>query len=71
MGYFRRLVEGQDRPNWKPGGSHPEGSAVRLFDFSSARADEFHDRYDPEHIPERLRVAGFSGSCRLAERMSS
>ena len=32
------------------------------FDFSTAHADEFHDWYDLEHIPERQRVPGF-GAC--------
>jgi len=29
------------------------------MDFSAAPEDEFHDWYDLEHIPERLRVPGF------------
>ena len=29
------------------------------FDFSNAHADEFHDWYDLEHLPERLAVPGF------------
>ena len=29
------------------------------FDYSTAHADEFHDWYDLEHIPERQRVPGF------------
>ena len=29
------------------------------FDFTNAHEDEFHDWYDLEHIPERLRVPGF------------
>ena len=29
------------------------------FDFTKAHADEFHDWYDLEHIPERQRVPGF------------
>jgi hypothetical protein len=35
---------------------------VAAFDFSTAHADEFHDWYDLEHIPERMAVAGF-GAC--------
>jgi hypothetical protein len=35
------------------------GLLFAAFDFSSAHADEFHDRCDLEHIPERLRVPGF------------
>lgn len=36
------------------------GILIAAFDFSTAPADEFHDWYDLEHIPERRRVAGFS-----------
>jgi len=36
-----------------------KGLLFMAFDFSSAHADEFHDWYDHEHIPERLRVPGF------------
>ena len=32
------------------------------FDFTNAHADEFHDWYDLEHVPERARIAGF-GAC--------
>jgi hypothetical protein len=32
------------------------------FDYTNAQADEFHDWYDTEHIPERERVPGF-GTC--------
>ena len=35
------------------------GLLVAAFDFSTAHADEFHDWYDLEHIPERQRVPGF------------
>jgi hypothetical protein len=38
------------------------GLLVAAFDFSTAHADEFHDWYDLEHIPERQAVAGF-GAC--------
>jgi hypothetical protein len=38
------------------------GLLVAAFDFSTAHADEFHDWYDLEHIPERKAVAGF-GAC--------
>jgi hypothetical protein len=38
------------------------GLLVAAFDFSTAHADEFHDWYDLEHIPERRAVAGF-GAC--------
>jgi hypothetical protein len=39
-----------------------KGLLVAAFDFSTAYADEFHDWYDLEHIPERRAVAGF-GAC--------
>lgn len=32
------------------------------FDYTGAHADEFHDWYDLEHVPERQRVPGF-GLC--------
>ncbi len=32
------------------------------FDYTNAHADEFHDWYDLEHVPERQRVPGF-GLC--------
>jgi hypothetical protein len=35
------------------------GLLFASFDFSGAHEDEFHDWYDLEHIPERLRVPGF------------
>ena len=35
------------------------GILIAAMDFSAAPADEFHDWYDLEHIPERLRIAGF------------
>ena len=37
----------------------PKGLLFMAFDFSTAHADEFHDWYDNEHLPERLRVPGF------------
>lgn len=36
-----------------------KGLLFMAFDYSTAHADEFHDWYDQEHIPERLRVPGF------------
>src|SRR5215469_11917220 len=36
-----------------------KGLLFASFDFSTAHRDEFHDWYDLEHIPERLRVPGF------------
>src|SRR6516165_2464639 len=38
------------------------GLLVAAIDFSTAHADEFHDWYDLEHIPERQTVPGF-GAC--------
>lgn len=38
------------------------GLLLACFDFSTAHADEFHDWYDLEHIPEREAVPGF-GAC--------
>jgi hypothetical protein len=35
------------------------GILIVAFDFAKAQADEFHDWYDLEHIPERERVPGF------------
>lgn len=40
----------------------PTGVLIAAFDFSTAAADEFHDWYDLEHVPERQRVPGF-GAC--------
>lgn len=40
----------------------PKGLLLAAFDFSGAHADEFHDWYDLEHIPERRAVRGF-GAC--------
>lgn len=39
-----------------------KGLLIASFDFSTAHADEFHDWYDLEHVPERQRVPGF-GLC--------
>ena len=39
------------------GGSY--GLLISSFDFSPVAEDEFHDWYDTEHIPERLRIPGF------------
>lgn len=39
-----------------------KGLLIAAFDFSTAPADEFHDWYDLEHLPERKAVAGF-GAC--------
>ncbi len=39
-----------------------KGILLAGFDYTNAHADEFHDWYDLEHVPERQRVAGF-GLC--------
>jgi hypothetical protein len=36
-----------------------KGILIAAMDFSDAAADEFHDWYDLEHVPERLAVPGF------------
>lgn len=38
------------------------GLLLAAFDYASAHADEFHDWYDLEHVPEREAVPGF-GAC--------
>lgn len=38
------------------------GVLVAAFDFSNASADEFHDWYDLEHLPEREAIPGFGRS---------
>src|SRR6266851_2807988 len=49
---------GDDAPNpWE--GAMAKGILVAAMDFSAAPEDEFHDWYDLEHVPERLRVPGF------------
>jgi len=40
----------------------PKGILLVGFDYTNAHADEFHDWYDLEHVPERQRVPGF-GLC--------
>jgi hypothetical protein len=40
-----------------------KGLLIAAFDFSTAHADEFHDWYDLEHMPERKAVPGF-GACK-------
>ncbi len=39
-----------------------KGLLIASFDFSNAHADEFHDWYDLEHLPERQALPGF-GAC--------
>jgi hypothetical protein len=41
-----------------------KGILMVAFDFSKAQADEFHDWYDLEHMPERERVPGFQTCAR-------
>jgi hypothetical protein len=36
-----------------------KGILIAAMEFSDVAEDEFHDWYDTEHIPERLRVPGF------------
>ena len=36
-----------------------KGILIAAMDFSACREDEFHDWYDLDHVPERLRVPGF------------
>jgi hypothetical protein len=36
-----------------------KGILIAAMDFSACPEDEFHDWYDLEHVPERLRVPGF------------
>jgi hypothetical protein len=36
-----------------------KGILIAAMDFSDAAEDEFHDWYDLEHLPERLRIPGF------------
>ena len=37
-----------------------KGILIAAMDFSDVAEDEFHDWYDTEHVPERLRGAGLS-----------
>lgn len=36
-----------------------KGILIAAMDFSTCPEDEFHDWYDLEHVPERLRIPGF------------
>ena len=36
-----------------------KGVLIAAMDFSACPEDEFHDWYDMEHVPERLRIPGF------------
>ncbi len=36
-----------------------KGILIAAMDFSACAEDEFHDWYDLEHVPERLRIPGF------------
>jgi hypothetical protein len=39
-----------------------KGILLAAINFTNLAEDEFHDRYDLEHIPERQRVPDF-GAC--------
>ena len=52
-------AESKESPGSKEGMEMAKGLLFASFDFSTAHEDEFHDWYDREHIPERLRVPGF------------
>src|ERR1700730_16214902 len=41
-----------------------KGILIALMNFSDVAEDEFHDWYDLEHVPERLRVPGFINAAR-------
>jgi hypothetical protein len=41
-----------------------KGILIAAMDFSDVAEDEFHDWYDSEHVPERLRVPGFLNASR-------
>ena len=39
--------------------AEPYGLLVAGFNYAGAAEDEFHDWYDTEHVPERVRTKGF------------
>src|SRR5215469_8271679 len=41
-----------------------KGILIAAMEFSKVAEDEFHDWYDTEHVPERLRVPGFIDASR-------
>jgi hypothetical protein len=41
-----------------------KGILIAAMEFSDVAEDEFHDWYDTEHVPERLRVPGFLNAAR-------
>ena len=41
-----------------------KGILIAAMEFSDVAEDEFHDWYDTEHVPERLRVPGFLNASR-------
>ena len=41
-----------------------KGILIAAMEFSDVAEDEFHDWYDTEHVPERLRVPGFINASR-------
>ena len=44
-----------------------KGILIAGMDFTACREDEFHDWYDLEHVPERLRIPGFPNAQRWIE----
>src|SRR5580658_7638924 len=55
----QRIVPGSARDRTGEETAMAKGLLFASFDYSGAHEDEFHDWYDLEHIPERLRVPGF------------
>ncbi len=49
----------------------PVAGLVAVMDFAALAADEFHDWYDLEHLPERLRIPGFLGGERWIDATDS
>jgi hypothetical protein len=47
-----------------------KGLLFMAFDFSTAHEDEFHDWYDREHVPERLRLPGFLNAQRWIDEQN-
>jgi hypothetical protein len=44
--------------------AEPMGLLLAGMNYTPVAADEFHDWYDKEHVPERLRVPGFINAVR-------
>jgi hypothetical protein len=56
----RRGVRAGALANAQQGGTAmAKGILIAAMDFTNVAADEFHDWYDDEHIPERRNVPGF------------